>query len=361
MTASLYIHIPFCGAKCDYCNFFSYPEKSQSKIDEYLLFLYDDIKKQISLFNVDDVPSVYIGGGTPTILGAERLQKLFYFLQELPPFAPHYSKKEITLEANPESLDKEIIAVCEESGVTRLSCGIQTLNNKSRAAVGRIGSGESVLQKLNLLLNTKIDICFDLIAGLPYQTKDSIYFDIKKLLEFNPAHISLYELILEECTQLAKNIISKKIVLPPPEETEELWFYAANLLKQNDFEHYEVSAFARYGKRCLHNIRYWKMVSWLGAGTGASGTIIDDDAGTAVRTFNGQIEKIDSSILIKETIMMGFRCIDGIDKKLFTKRFKKPLSHYIPKTLKKWNTQTAYLQDRLLWANAISRDAFAEI
>ncbi|MDR0527522.1 MAG: radical SAM family heme chaperone HemW [Spirochaetaceae bacterium] len=365
MTASLYIHIPFCVKKCDYCAFVSGEEsKAPQNMDEYLFFLYDELKKQLDFFKVDSVPSVYIGGGTPTLLGAKRLEALFCFLhKKLPP-----DLREITLEANPESLDGEIISVCEAAGVTRLSVGIQSLNGRSRKLAGRSGEPEEIIKKLNLLLKTKIDICFDLISGLPQQDFDSIYFDIQKLLCYNPAHISLYELILEEGTALFRKTREKKITLPTVEEREALWFYAASLLHEAGFEQYEVSAFARAEKFCIHNIRYWQMQNWLGVGRSASGTIIDDEACAGVRVCDGKVEKLGRETLLKETIMMGFRCIKGIDEALFKKRFKQPLSFYIPKTLAAWRAKgflqsgnTAPKQSGLLWVNAIARDAFNEL
>ncbi|MDR2865676.1 MAG: radical SAM protein, partial [Spirochaetaceae bacterium] len=201
--ASFYIHIPFCVSKCAYCDFFSIPVDSEREkarmFDDYLEALCYDIERQIGYFNIKTRSSLYVGGGTPSLLGGRRIEKLLSFLKRaLPEGGKENVRPEITVEANSESLSEEFIAACVGSGVSRLSVGVQSLNDRSRDAIGRKGSSVFIKRNLDLLKNIQhyagqaFDISFDLISGLPYQNKTMLLNDIETMLLYNPAHISLY-------------------------------------------------------------------------------------------------------------------------------------------------------------------------
>jgi oxygen-independent coproporphyrinogen-3 oxidase len=217
-------------------------------------------------------------------LGAARLEKLFLFLKSLC-LATHC---EITLEVNPESLDEALIAAfmekCSKLGVSRLSVGVQSLDDAVRKKVGRCGSAAMVREKLALLklaCSTQrqgFEFSADLISGLPGQSTDSLLKDIADVIAFGAAHISLYDLTVAKETALARSGWIKN-----EENAALMWLAGRDALVSAGFEQYEVSNFCRNGKRSAHNIRYWLMESWLGSGAGASGTIIDDNAGTGVR------------------------------------------------------------------------------
>jgi len=386
MTASLYIHVPFCSQKCDYCDFYSVPitPGTQSLTDSYIEAVADDIEDQINLFNVDNIPAVYIGGGTPSALGAKRVTRLLSSIKKLlanmdaPPF-------EFTAEANPESTDEAFLRACVEGGVSRISLGVQSFNEASRRAVHRPGCRKQIEDALALVgLYYPGAFSADLVTGLPFQTEAVLMEDIKTLLSFRPAHVSLYSLILEPQTPLGKAVKQGAAFLPPPDDADGLWIAGRGLLESSGFRQYEVSNFCLPGKTCVHNIRYWRMENWLGAGPAASGTIINDETGTGKRfTYPLDIEsyikmprprinhaiteKLGREDLIKETLLMGFRYCEGPDNGLFKRRFGSEIEDFIPQTVSRWSGRGFFQQglkpskQGLLFVNGFLRDAFCEI
>jgi len=372
------------------------------------------------------VPTVYIGGGTPSILNGEQLSGLLDFLKKaLPPAGAE--GRELSIEANSESLSADFLQAarqglgdgggcdCVEGGVegggvgfvedgfvegggksvTRLSVGVQTLDDDCRRVIGRLGSSKHITENLSLLngaLNGAggFELSFDLISGLPGQGKHTLRDTITKLLEYNPVHISLYDLTLEPGTLLEK-MYRAKIFNFGEGQNAELWLYGRDMLEQAGFNWYEVSNFAKPGKESRHNLRYWTMKNWLGAGCGASGTLIDDETGTALRrTVTRDIESYISNCnagnvaacfetehisrkdLLTETLMMGFRLASGPfpevpDEALFKKRFSISLEEAIPNTISKWQNLGLYRRDKnaltdqgRLFLNSFLLDALGE-
>jgi len=378
-TASLYIHIPFCKSLCDYCDFFSVPVKilNDDYIDLFINSLIKDINNQINFFNIKNIPTVYIGGGTPSVLG-NKIKKLSRALNKIPGFSPI----EFTIEANPESITREFLLILREEGVNRLSLGVQTFNEMSREAVNRTGDVSILEERLSLAMEFfKDNLSIDLMTGLPYQDKKIVLDDINRVLSSDVSHISLYSLTVENGSPLIDKIKKKKIYLPRRDLSDSLWLTCQSALVEAGFDHYEVSNFALNGKRCLHNIRYWKTLNWIGAGPSASGTIFDDKSASAARytypgdtdlyiksinneeplkLFNGNInlnkEIINADTLLRESLLMGYRCKEGPDKELFKKRFGITIEECIPRTLEKWKRQ-----DKFLFLNGFLRDAFSEL
>jgi len=337
-------------------------------MDLYLKALIEDVKYQLEYFNVNEIRTVYIGGGTPSVLGAKRLNILLKALNDIPGFSP----VEFSIEANPESVTEEFLYVCREGGISRISLGVQTFNQKSRLAVNRRGD-VNLLEKQLALVSNMFPGAFsaDLITGLPFQSEESVKDDIKRLLAFNPVHVSLYSLILEEGTPLEKKLKTGAVRLPDDDTADRIWLEGRGALINAGFSHYEVSNFAQEGKRCLHNIRYWIMDGWLGTGPGASGTMINEDNGTAERfTFapdlqsyinspcikNAACEKLDRDALIRETLLMGYRYREGPDKAKFKRRFGCAIEDCIPKTLENWKNK-----DKMLFLNKFLIEAFSEL
>jgi oxygen-independent coproporphyrinogen-3 oxidase len=359
--ASLYIHAPFCHSLCDYCDFYSVLSKNDSIMDAYIEAVKTDIQYQIQYFNTGKIETAYIGGGTPSVLGAKRMGLLFDFLNALPSFTPD----EFTVEVNPESVNREFLDLCRQGGVNRVSAGVQTFHEPSRREVNRMGNIKFITEALELISNEYSDnFSVDIITGLPFQNDKSVQYDIEKLLDYNPVHISLYSLTIENDTPLHQKIHDGIIQLP---DVDSLWLNARDLLQEAGYDHYEVSNFSLPGKQCAHNVRYWQMESWLGAGPAASGTIIDGESARRL-TWNADInaylknplfdlssiEHIDKTTLMKETIMMGFRYKDGPNSETFKKRFGMSIDDCIPKTLERW-------QNKMLFLNSFVSDAFLEL
>jgi oxygen-independent coproporphyrinogen-3 oxidase len=375
------MHIPFCAGACDYCDFYSVPvSPGDRRIGPYIDALLWEGAEVLSRHGVRRIPTVYIGGGTPSVLGAAGMRRLLGGLGSLLPERP----EEFTVEANPESAGPAFLDACLEGGVTRISLGVQSFYGPARRAVHRVGDGTLLPERLRLV-SERFGGHFsaDLITGLPFQTEKILFRDIKKLLRYKPGHVSLYSLTVEEGTALARrprrDFFSK-------DEADRLWIRGRDLLEAAGYEQYEVSNFSLPGKRCRHNIRYWRMENWIGLGPAASGTIIDDKGGTgrrytvspdvdawlaawsAAKAGAGVSEYLDRSTLMKETLLMGFRYIDGPDEAVFRRRFCRTLEEAIPQTLDTWRRRGLLRRDRtalnregLLFLHSFLTDAFGEL
>ncbi|MDR2521204.1 MAG: radical SAM family heme chaperone HemW [Spirochaetaceae bacterium] len=397
-TCSLYIHIPFCARKCGYCAFYSVPvspSEAAALSGSYVNALINDITRQIEFFSVSCIPTIYIGGGTPSVLSRAAMERLLAFLAALPVDTAHPvdAAREWTVEANPESVDADFLRMCKAHGVTRISAGVQTFNDASRAAIGRAGSAALVMEKLACIADVYADdFSCDLISGLPCSSPEQTARDIRQVAALGAGHISLYDLTLEEGTPLWQAAARGRAALPDADAACAAWLSGRKTLAVLGYRQYEVSSFARAGKECLHNQRYWRMESWLGAGAAASGTVIDDaaargtryscawDAGAYAavlgqpRAGQGALaplyaeEALDRPTLMQESLLMGMRATGGPDAALFRQRFSVTLESRIPGTLAKWRSRSlmhpvlpALNDSGLLFLNAFLRDAFAEI
>lgn len=302
-----------------------------------------------------NVPTVYIGGGTPSLLGETGITQLLGGIKDL---ITGSVVKEITVEANPETATPGFLRACADHGVSRLSLGIQSFDQAVLKNAGRHTaldklSVSKVLSEASAVFGQGLSL--DLISGFPGHNKAILAGDLEKALSYSPGHISLYSLTLEEGTPLARYREKKgRGNFLSDEEAEILWLSGRDFLKNAGFDHYEISNFA-LGKerRSMHNTRYWRMENWLGVGPGASSTFINDN-GCGRRTLyspdtaifdNGArgraphvfiTEELGLSTVLKETLMMGYRYCGGPDTEVFQKRFGKTIEETIPQTLKKW-------------------------
>jgi oxygen-independent coproporphyrinogen-3 oxidase len=365
VTASLYIHVPFCVSKCAYCDFYSATAaRGDPAVVRYAERALAEIAEKVARYGVKEVPSVYVGGGTPSILGAEGIARLLSFVTAgTGKKVPVLPDAEITVEANPDTMDEPFLAACRKHGVTRISLGVQTFNDVCRNSVNRIGSGAMVKEKLALLGATFPGaFSVDLMSGLPGQDERILMADIETLLNYHPAHISLYDLI-------PHGNFSGGYSLLPEDRKAALWICGRDALLGAGYEQYEVSNFALSAHtRSAHNIRYWLMQNWIGAGPSASGTVIDDDACAGIRETDGCIERLDADALVKETFLMGFRYCEGPDAALFERRFHRSIEDTIPASLAKWAKRGIIRagtfkpeRDGLLFLDGFLRDCFAEV
>jgi len=250
---------------------------------------------------------------------------------------------------------------------------VQTFNEPSRKAVNRTNTSlhgaKQIEESLHLVSKYYSgNFSVDLITGLPFQNKKIVLDDIKKIMEFNPAHVSLYSLSVESGTPLEKN----NAVLPDCDFADSLWLSGRQALLNEGFEHYEISNFAKPGKQSVHNMRYWQMLSWIGAGPAASGTIVCKDKEIFARryTFNNDVdgyikdpsilkanyEKLNKSALLRESLLMGFRCKEGPYPQIFLERFGCTVQDCIGQTLERWKDK-----DKMLFLNQFLSEAFDEL
>jgi oxygen-independent coproporphyrinogen-3 oxidase len=349
--------------------------------------LLGDLEESLSENRVDRVPTVYIGGGTPSVLGAERLDRLLGGVSALlAGVSGGEATREFTLEANPESADPALLRLVRERGVTRLSLGLQSFHGPSRRAVHRAGDPALLPERVAAAAAVfGEDLSLDLMAGLPYQDEGVLLRDLETALSHRPGHVSLYALTVEEGTPLAEEAGKNGAALPEGDEADRLWIAGRDALEAAGCAQYEVSNFSLPGRQSAHNTRYWLMENWLGLGPGGSGTLIDEETGTGLRkTFTPDLdlwlnrgafqkapfveESLDRRVLMEESVLMGFRRLEGPDPALFKARFHRPLQSLIPQTLQRWEDRglltrrpLALTRDGLLFLNAFLAEAFSEL
>lgn len=354
MVASLYLHIPFCAGACGYCDFYSVPVASEDpRLDRFVDNLLEVVLKNIQKYPLQGVPTVYLGGGTPSLLGPDRLERLLVPLLDALSSPP----EEVSLEANPETLTPAFLRACVASGVNRLSVGCQTLHGGSRRAIGRLGSVRSLREAVELVAGTfPGTFSLDFISGLPLQTRETLVADLDFARASGASHVSLYSLTLAEGTPLARSARRGAVELPTEVEAEDLWIFGRDYLEGLGFPQYEVSNFARPGAECRHNLRYWRLEDHLGFGPAAVGTTVDEATQGARRlSWNPQAEPwcaappieeppseeelIGRRDLIAETAIMGFRLSSGLPVDLFQGRFGVSPEFFFGKTLGSWRSR----------------------
>ncbi len=378
MKASIYIHVPFCASLCDYCDFYSIEtRKNDARLDIYIDKILHDVQNKIQIHTITSCPSVYIGGGTPSLLGPKRLEKLLRALLD----CRISSDAEISVEANPESIDLETIEVCAAAGLTRISLGVQSLDENARRLIGRRGSVRAAREAASLIGNRFAgSFSADLMAGLPGQSRETLCRDIEYLLDCGAKHISLYELTIEKETALGQRVAAGLIEIPDNEAAAEIWEAGAKCLYSHGLKRYEISNFAYPGEESVHNLRYWNMENWIAGGPAAVSQLLRPFSPRGVRLseprdvdlwFSGakeEKETIDSLKLLKEIIIMGFRLRAGPPVEKIYHYFKWPIQNFIGQSLDTWSrrglieSNTVALNDRGLdMLNRFLVDCLSEI
>ncbi len=343
----LYLHIPFCKKKCLYCDFNSYANCSNELISGYLTALNREIKLAGDKFQNTELTSIFIGGGTPSLLEKSDLESVVKTVKNCFGLTQNY---EFTIEANPESLSGDKLAFYRSLGINRLSIGIQSLFDDNLKAIGRIHDADTALNKLKLARKYFDNLSCDLMIGLPYDTKlrvkDEVYM-LSSLVD----HMSVYQLILEENTPLEAKVREGLVALPNDDNTIELFNAALQVLREVGFDRYEVSNFSRNGKFCRHNFGYWMRDEYIGIGAGAASFITRDNPyGGQVRlsSFNSienyiesvmssddyyfiereSAQDLEESEIIDEEIMLGLRTSYGVKKSLIGEEVIKKYAKY---------------------------------
>lgn len=258
----LYIHIPFCVKKCDYCDFLSASAGPELRRD-YVQALLREIRG-LGNTEIREVTTVFLGGGTPSLLEGEEIEEIFSALREKFRFS---EKAEVTMEANPGTLTRKMLECCRKAGVNRLSLGLQSTHNRELRSLGRIHSfadfQESFFQAREAGFS---NINLDLMFAIPGQTRESWNRSLRTAAELGPEHISAYSLIIEEGTPFAQ----RRLELPDEDTEYEMYEDTAEILGDYGYRQYEISNYAREGFACRHNIGYWKRTQYLGLGLGSA-------------------------------------------------------------------------------------------
>jgi len=330
---SLYIHVPWCVRKCPYCDFNSHEARGALPEAAYVDALLSDLQMALPLIWGRKVYSIFIGGGTPSLLSGDSLTRLVTQVRMLLPLA---HEAEVTLEANPGTVESHKFAAFRDAGVNRLSLGIQSFDDEHLKALGRIHSGNEARHAIEIAQQHFDNINLDLMYALPNQSLEQALKDVQTALSFVPQHLSCYHLTLEPNTLFAHQPPS----LPDDDASSEMQQSIEELLAAKGYEHYEISAFAQVGRRSRHNLNYWQFGDYLGIGAGAHSKLsfhdrvirqarhkqpqayLDAVGGAAPVQSEQSLSRDD---LAFEFMMNALRLNAGFDEALFQERTSLPL------------------------------------
>jgi oxygen-independent coproporphyrinogen-3 oxidase len=332
--ASVYIHIPFCASKCSYCTFNSYAGLDHLH-ETYTEALQMEMALCAQTLGRQEVSTVYLGGGTPTVVDVELVARLVESCQE------HFDvddDAEISVEANPGTVDGAYLAALRALGVNRLSIGAQSFADQKLALLGRLHTAAETEKTYYLARKAGFrNINLDLIYSLPTQTLDEWKADISAAMALDPDHLSLYSLSIEEGTPLARMISSGELARPDPDLAAEMYIWAEGALANAGYDHYELSNWARSSRECQHNLSYWRNAPYLGFGAGAHShfagcryhNVIRPEEYVALidrgESCVAGSEEIDAETGMSETMIMGLRLLKGVSRNEFEERFHRPL------------------------------------
>ncbi len=276
---SLYIHIPWCVQKCPYCDFNSHGQKQQKLPEkEYLSHLLDDLAEDAKLIGQREIHSIFIGGGTPSLFSPETIARLLVGVRQRVNLSP---TAEITLEANPGTVESERFIGFQQGGVNRISIGVQSFQQEKLQRLGRIHDGQQALNATGYAKNAKLrSFNVDLMHGLPDQSLADAMFDLEQAIAQSPPHLSWYQLTIEPNTQFH----SKPPTLPQDEVLWDIQERGHQVLTDAGYQQYEISAYSKAGQQCQHNLNYWRFGDYLGIGCGAHGKITQAEQGRILRT-----------------------------------------------------------------------------
>lgn len=327
---ALYVHIPFCLKKCSYCDFISFPNKFDY-VEKYTDALIKEIRLYSSVGKKFKLNTVFIGGGTPSSINSIYIEKIMDGIYK---YFDTNELKEVTIETNPKTLDKEKLIRYRESGINRISMGVQTLNDNLLKILGRIHNTEDFYKNYDLVRNLGFNnVNLDLMFGLPFQTLEDVIYTLKEVIKLEPTHLSFYGLIVEKGTKFYDLNNRGKLNLPDEDLERAMYHKGVEYLVSNGYEHYEISNFAKKGYECKHNLFYWELKPYIGLGIGAHSNIFGKrywnfaDIKKYISSLdNGSFpvseeEVIDKDMEMAEYCILGLRLIRGIDKKNFLDRF----------------------------------------
>ena len=336
----LYIHLPWCERKCPYCDFNSHEANDIPEFD-YVDALLHDLEQDLPLIWGRSIDSVFIGGGTPSLFSGDAIEQLFSGLRALLNLNPGI---EITMESNPGSADIEHFRAYRDSGVNRLSIGVQSFDNRFLQKLGRVHDAELALRAVQSARSAGFDnINLDLMYGLPGQTLDDALSDLKQAIKLKVEHISHYQLTIEPNTLFHHRPPEQ---MPDDDLSWDQQCHSQTLLASADYQQYEISAYSRPEKRCAHNLNYWHFGDYLGIGAGAHGKITLGGENRVIRRVRQRQpqaylkehgrnsivseQQLSTADLVLEFMLNSLRLSDGFESKLFNENTGLSLSEVLP-------------------------------
>ncbi|MCL6602498.1 MAG: radical SAM family heme chaperone HemW [Paenibacillus sp.] len=341
---AVYIHIPFCTNKCFYCDFNSYVLKDQPVMD-YLHALDREMELTVRDNPPGVINSIFVGGGTPTVLKPDEME---FFLKSIRTHFPNWNKDiEFSMEANPGTTDRDKLEVMKAGGVNRVSFGVQAFQNELLEGIGRIHNVDDVYRSLENARAVGLNnLSVDLMFGLPNQTVEMLSESIKKALELDLPHYSIYSLKVEENTLFHTLFNKNKLPLPNEEDELQMYLLLMSSMEEAGYTQYEISNFAKPGKESLHNITYWRNEDYYGLGAGAHG-YARRKRHVNIKGVNPYIEAsrkglprlntyaISEEEAMEDFMMVGLRMRAGISEATFEAQFGKKLEDVFGKSLHK--------------------------
>lgn len=338
---ALYIHIPFCRSKCIYCDFASYPN-SESRIEPYLTALKEELFGWKSRLQGYELATIFVGGGTPSILSGCQIEDLLCAVRAV---IPVRSDAEITMEANPGTVDLRKMQICRRSGVNRISFGAQSMNDGLLKKLGRIHTAEEIREAVCMARDAGFgNVSLDLMYALPGQTVELWRDTLEQAIVLNPDHISAYSLIVEEGTPMYGLAESGKVDLPDDDSAIEMQRIAIDRLAGAGYHRYEISNYARPGRECRHNIVYWQRGEYLGLGCAAH-SLMNGERFENPRSLSEYLSgvrqcgriRLNLQDEMEETIMLATRMTQGLNLDDYRRRFGEDFVSAHRKSLQRLN------------------------
>lgn len=323
-NTEVYIHVPFCVRKCAYCDFTSFVS-TPSVWERYFSMLNKEIEIKAESVGRIPVDSVFIGGGTPSLVDPLLISGVMGKLRECFDLLPD---AEITMESNPNSVTNEKLSVYKGCGINRISMGLQSANNEELKNLSRIHTYEEFLQSYSLVREAGFNnVNIDLMSAIPGQTLESFRKTLEKVIALKPEHISAYSLIIEENTPFYERYKDGK-GLPDEEEERQMYYLTEQLLRENGYHRYEISNYALDGRECRHNTGYWTGKPYLGFGVAAA-SLYDNKRNTnhgdlkryLEGDFSTEYEELSEKDRMEEFMFLGLRLIKGVSREKFKLTF----------------------------------------
>lgn len=332
MELGIYIHIPFCIKKCDYCDFVSYSNKFDVQ-EKYAKKIIEEIEDNKKLLKENKITTIYIGGGTPSSIKPELIKNILNKIYEVSNIQ-NKEKVEITIEVNPGTTTKNNLQLYKKCGINRLSIGLQSTNDSILNSIGRIHNYKQFIDTYNWAIEAKFsNINVDLMLGLPNQTIRDLKQSLDDIVNLKPQpkHISVYSLIVEEGTIIEEKVKNGKLQLPEEEEERKQYKYTKDFLELNGYKHYEISNFAKEGHESKHNMNCWNQKQYIGFGLAAHSYINGCrysntcDIGQYLNKKSKDVKIIHEEQTLedmkKEYMLLGLRKLDGISISKFKEKF----------------------------------------
>lgn len=331
MAAGIYVHIPFCVRKCSYCDFYSEPVRLEL-LERYISSLVRETRARAQYWSEQEFDTIYLGGGTPSLLSSAQIEMVLetitanYHISSLP---------EISMEANPATINLQSLREIQAAGVNRLSLGVQSFRDKELKILGRIHGSQEIWDTVHALNAAGImNYNLDLIYGIPGQTLEDWTYNLRMAVQCHPQHISAYLLQLDPATQLAQAIQTGNVKALDEDVEAGMFYSCVDYLSSQGYHHYEISNYAKPGYECRHNIIYWQAREYLGLGAGAvsyhssARTMNPADLNGYLQATDEEfisesevLETMNSQEKLADAVILGLRMTSGIIPSELSQRF----------------------------------------